>query len=62
MKAGHLTFVGSDWIEALLATGKTIRDTMGCLIAATTDGSRVFLHVWAENGHWVWVLHRVRFR
>ena len=63
MKAGHLTFVASDLVEKLLAArGKTIRDaTEDCLLAATTDGSRAFLHVWAENGHWVWVLHQCVF-
>ena len=62
MKAGHLTFIGSDIIERLLAGDTPIVDsTYRCLYTATTDGSRVFFHIWAENGHWVWVLHECVF-
>jgi hypothetical protein len=60
IKAGHLIFIGSDVVEELLASGKTIVIPEG-LLAATTDGNRVFLHQWALNGHWVWVLHECVF-
>ena len=35
-------------------------DPEGYYYSVTTDGDRVFLHVWAENGNWVWVLHEMR--
>jgi hypothetical protein len=61
IKAGHLMFIESDMVEELLADG-TLRDTTeGCLITATTDGNRVFFHVFAPNGHWVWALHECVF-
>lgn len=80
--AGHLIVISSDWVEYLLAIGKTIPDatgcldwaekfltdseptldTTGCLVGATADGPRVFFHLFAENGHYVWELHEFVFR
>ena len=61
MKAGHLTFIGADLVEELLAEGGLQEATEGCLITATTDGNRVFFHVYALNGHWVYELHECIF-
>ena len=58
MKATPLTFIGSDIIERLLAGDTPIIDSdYRCLFTATIDGPRVFFHIWAPNGHWVWELH-----
>ena len=62
---GHVCLIDADVVAEMLATGGTgwgsasgvpdsVRD---CIVGATTDGTRMFLNVAAQNGTWVWELH-----
>ena len=54
--AGHQTLATLQMLEGLLTRGPERFDQCEGTLSATTDGSRVFLHLEAENGHWVWLM------
>jgi hypothetical protein len=60
VQVGHLMVFPAEDAGELLASGEMRHDPEGYYYSVTTDGDRVFLHVWAENGNWVWVLHEMR--